>query len=173
MNLLLWDVWVLVFRGRKKNKDFFVFPQCLKEKKKPGIRSTHKHPTCLGLIEEGNSIQFVQSNIYNFETLIKWLAKRTHKISVPRDPPRTGAAHQRPCFEYGPCGFCFTRVPLRKPCGNSDFLCEGWLKKPSLNFFILIRNWHRVLTQWKKCCFPVPGTQRHPFPLCLAQVRAG
>lgn len=147
-----------------------------KKKKKSGIRNTHKHPTCLGLIEEGNSIQFVWSNIYNFETLIKWLAKHTHKISVPRDPPSTGAAHQRPCFEYGPCGFCFTRVALRKPCGNSDFLCEGWPKKPSLNFFILIRNWHRVLTQWNmllSCVERVPGTQRHPFPLSLAQGRAG
>lgn len=97
-----------------------------------------------------------------------------HKISVPGDPPSAGVAHRRPCFEYGPCGFSLTRVALRKLCGNS-LLAWGVADKPSLNFFILIRNWHRVLiTQWKillSCVKRMHGIQRRrPFPLRLARV---
>lgn len=45
------------------------FPTFLVLKKTKVIRNTHRHPTCLELNEEGNSTEYMQSNIDNFETV--------------------------------------------------------------------------------------------------------
>ena len=125
---------------RRKNKNvphFLMF-----KKKKKTIRNTRRHPTCLQLNEEGNSTKYMQSNIYNFEIVRKWLTKCTHTGSLCSWRPSCPDASCPPTALFWILTLCILcdKVCIEKSTWKLKWFVWGMADKPSINFFILIKN---------------------------------